>query len=68
MCQNKICLIYQYLLFNADRLKAQKKMSLERLRRSKDISASDLLEIHSDIMKSDIFEEITSDLFKLLNF
>lgn len=55
-------------MYNADRLKAQKKMSLERLRRSKDISASDLLEIHSDIMKSDIFEEITSDFFKLLNF
>lgn len=68
MCQNKICLVYQYLLFNADRLKAKKKISLERLRRSKDISAYELIEIHSDILKSDIFEGIASDLFKLLNF
>ena len=68
MCQNKVCLVYQYLLFNADRLKAQKIISLDRLKRSKDISADDLLSIHKDVIKSDVFEEITSDLFKLLNF
>lgn len=68
MCQNKICLIYQYLLFNADKFKEKKKISLERLKRSKDISADDFLSIYSDVIRSDVFEEIASDLFKLLKF
>lgn len=68
MCQNKICFIYQYLLYNADRLKEQKLKSLDRLKRSKDISAIDLYEIYSDVLRSDVFEEIADDLFKLLKF
>lgn len=68
MCQNKVCLVYQYLLFNADRLKAQKTISLDRLRRSKDISADDLLSIHTDVIRSEVFEQIAGDLFKLLNY
>lgn len=68
MCQNKLCLVYQYLLFNADRLKDKKKISLERLKRSKDITLDDLIEIQSDVIRSDVFEQIAGDLFKLLNF
>lgn len=68
MCQNKLCVIYQYLLFNADRLKDKKKLSLERLKRSKDITLDDLIEIQSDVIRSDVFEQIAGDLFKLLNF
>ncbi len=68
MCQNKICLIYQYLMFNADRLKEKKKISLDRLKWSKDISLDDLIEIQSDVIRSDVFEQIAGDLFKLLNY
>ena len=68
MCQNKICLVYQYLLFNADRMKEKKKLSLERLKRSKDITLDDLIEIQSDVIRSDVFEQIAGDLFRLLNF
>lgn len=68
MCQNKICMIYQYVLYNADRLKDKKKISLDRLKRTKDISSSDLIEIYSDILKSEFFEEVAEDLFKLLNY
>lgn len=68
MCQNKICLVYQYLLFNADRLKEKKKLSLERLKRSKDITLDDLIEIQSDVIRSDVFEKISDDLFRLLNY
>lgn len=68
MCQNKICLIYQYLLSNGDRLRLNKKISLDRLKRSKDISADDLLEIHSAIIECDVFDSIAEDLFNLLNY
>lgn len=68
MCQNKISLVYQYFLFNADRLKEKKKISVERLKRAKDISSEEFLEVYTDILKSDIFEEITSDIFELLKF
>lgn len=66
MCQNKICLVYQYLLFNADRLKDKKKISLERLKRSKDITLDDLIEIQLDVIRSEYFEQIASDIFELL--
>ena len=68
MCQNKICLVYQYLLFNADRLKDKKKISLERLKRSKDITLDDIIEIQQDLIRSDVFEQIAGDLFRLLNY
>lgn len=68
MCQNKICLVYQYLLFNADRLKDQKNKSLERLKRTKGLSGSDLVEIYSDVLRSDFFEEVFADLYNLLNY
>ena len=68
MCQNKVCLIYQYLIFNADRLKEKKKISLERLKRSKDITLDGLIDIQSDVIRSDVFEEISADLFRLLNY
>ena len=68
MCQNKICLVYQYLLFNADRLNDKKIKSLERLKRTKGLSSSDLIDIYSDVLRSDFFEEVFADLYNLLSY
>ena len=66
MCQNKICVVYQYLLFNADRLKDKKIKALERLNRTRGLSSSDLIDIYSDVLRSEFFEQVFDDLYELL--
>lgn len=68
MCQNKVCLIYQYCLNRADKYQLEKKLALERLKRSKNMRPDEFLEVLESVYRAEFFEEVTSDLFKLLNF
>ena len=66
MCQNKVCLIYQYLLFKGDRLFQDRDNAIETIKRKRYIPDSDFVSVYKSFIRAEVFDEIQSDLFKLL--
>lgn len=66
MCQNKICLIYQYLLFKGDKLSNERDNAIELIRRKKYVPDSDFVRIYKSFIRAEVFDEIQTDLYNLL--
>lgn len=66
MCPNKLCLVYQYLLFKGDYYHDKAKRATEKLKNSKCLSSEDYVSIMNDLQAFELFDIISTELYNLL--
>lgn len=66
MCQNKICLIYQYLLFKGDKFHEERENAIYHIRQKRYVPDSDFVRVYKSFIRAEVFDEIQRDIFNLL--
>ncbi len=60
-------LIYQYTMYKGDRLRREALQAIEKLKRSKRLTAEELEQIYRTLLRDELFEEFQIELGNLLD-